>query len=647
MESKANNTSIKATDQFKLDFLLCPYCKINIPYIAIMRINNEFKAKVFCCCIKTIKYLNLTEFYSMIKSLPLPSNNKCSNNHPDEKEPFYCPNCLKWYCTSCLNSHSQQHLNHSLILNIEVNIICHHNSKYEAYCHQCQINICKECRLDHNNHEVASIAQLDLYRFNNEREKIALIMQTLEKNANEFIEKINIMIQHEFKAKPFENNNSINQCNSKLYYMMTDIKQLYQKTKEVNIMINDIIQIIFNTALTIKDCPNYELAKVVNEFTIDYHELKQTKIKGDLNEYYDNIKQYLNSNIIFNQNSTNSIQTVLSLHKHIVYVLIQLTNGQLASGSGDHTIKIWMRLTFICIETLKGHTHYVSCLIELPNAHLASGSYDNTIRIWNMNSYTCIATLSGHLNAVLCFIFLNNNSRLISGSRDNTIKVWDYNDNSDNYMLNKTLELHNDSITALIEHKNRNCFISSSWDNSIIVWDSISLMPLKSLMKHTDSVTCLLNLNIEDNSHANQGLHHRFASGSNDTTIFIWNINDFSSIQLKGHSNAINYMLQLSNGQLVSVSNKEIKIWNLSTFENIFTISSELSNVINCIAELQNNKLAFSCLDKGISLWDLKMGRFITRIENRQNGIKSMMMVNKCELAVCSFNNITIWTIAD
>ncbi|RNA21377.1 vegetative incompatibility WD repeat [Brachionus plicatilis] len=63
-----------------------------------------------------------------------------------------------------------------------------------------------------------------------------------------------------------------------------------------------------------------------------------------------------------------------------------LKNGDLASGSGDKTIKIWNKNNFNLKNTLNGHSNDILCLAVLKNGDLASGSQDETIRIWNTNS---------------------------------------------------------------------------------------------------------------------------------------------------------------------------------------------------------------------------------------------------------------------
>ena len=93
-----------------------------------------------------------------------------------------------------------------------------------------------------------------------------------------------------------------------------------------------------------------------------------------------------------------------TLRGHIgsLLCLQMLHSGQLVSGSGDKTIKIWDTTAGICLKTFQGHTNFVSCLQMLPSGQLASGSWDKTIKIWNTTTGTCLKTLQGHTGYVHC-----------------------------------------------------------------------------------------------------------------------------------------------------------------------------------------------------------------------------------------------------
>ena len=63
-------------------------------------------------------------------------------------------------------------------------------------------------------------------------------------------------------------------------------------------------------------------------------------------------------------------------------------------------------------------------LTLVSNGALASGSEDGTIRIWNLNTNSLIKTLYGHTNKVRCLEALEDDNYLASGSEDTIIIIW-------------------------------------------------------------------------------------------------------------------------------------------------------------------------------------------------------------------------------
>ncbi len=59
-----------------------------------------------------------------------------------------------------------------------------------------------------------------------------------------------------------------------------------------------------------------------------------------------------------------------------------LENDELASGSGDRTIKIWNLNTGKLVRTIQGHESSVGALVALKNGKFASGSFDHNIKVW-------------------------------------------------------------------------------------------------------------------------------------------------------------------------------------------------------------------------------------------------------------------------
>jgi WD40 repeat protein len=117
----------------------------------------------------------------------------------------------------------------------------------------------------------------------------------------------------------------------------------------------------------------------------------------------------------------------LTGHSSSVFSVSFSPDGKtLASGSADHTIRMWDLGSQKETATLMGHSLVVSSVAFSPDGKtLASGSTDNTIRLWDIQSQKDTATLTGHSDYVTSVAFSPDGKTLASGSRDHTIRLWD------------------------------------------------------------------------------------------------------------------------------------------------------------------------------------------------------------------------------
>ena len=98
----------------------------------------------------------------------------------------------------------------------------------------------------------------------------------------------------------------------------------------------------------------------------------------------------------------------------------------LASGSEDHTIRLWDAATGDLKGTLTGHTESVYSVAFSPDGRtLASGSRDNTTRLWDATTGAHQRTLTGHTYWVRSVAFSPDGRTLASGSIDGTVLLWE------------------------------------------------------------------------------------------------------------------------------------------------------------------------------------------------------------------------------
>lgn len=113
----------------------------------------------------------------------------------------------------------------------------------------------------------------------------------------------------------------------------------------------------------------------------------------------------------------------------------------LASASNDTTIKLWDVSSSRLLLTLHGHNHTVFSVAFSPNDKLlASGGVDKTVRLWDVASGQELFTLFGHTSWVFSVAFSPDGRLLASGSKDKTIKLWEITSGRE---LSTLLEINN------------------------------------------------------------------------------------------------------------------------------------------------------------------------------------------------------------
>jgi hypothetical protein len=82
----------------------------------------------------------------------------------------------------------------------------------------------------------------------------------------------------------------------------------------------------------------------------------------------------------------------------------------------EHPDIVWIR---------GGHTQHVYSVVFSPDGRLlASGSTDHTIKLWRVSDGSLVRTLAGHTHGVFSVVFSPDGRLLASGSGDKTIKLW-------------------------------------------------------------------------------------------------------------------------------------------------------------------------------------------------------------------------------
>ena len=122
---------------------------------------------------------------------------------------------------------------------------------------------------------------------------------------------------------------------------------------------------------------------------------------------------------------TRASSTLEGHSEAILSVAFSPDGKNLASGSGDTTVRIWDLMTETPMYTCEGHKHWVLFVSFSPDCkRIASGGMDHNILLWNTETGTQLGKpLKGHKNFVTSIsweplIASSPSNRMASSSKD-------------------------------------------------------------------------------------------------------------------------------------------------------------------------------------------------------------------------------------
>ncbi|CAM1503379.1 Fc.00g081550.m01.CDS01 [Cosmosporella sp. VM-42] len=311
----------------------------------------------------------------------------------------------------------------------------------------------------------------------------------------------------------------------------------------------------------------------------------------------------------------NACLQTLEGHSDWVNSVAFSADGQrLASGSDDHTIKVWDAATGACLQTLEGHSSSVnSVAFSADGQRLASGSYDRTTKVWDAATGACLQTLEGHSDWVNSVAFSADSQRLASGSDDRTIKVWD----AATGVCLQTLEGHSSWVNSVAFSADGQRLASGSYDHTIKVWDAATGACLQTLEGHSSSVRSV----------AFSADGQRLASGSYDRTIKVWDAATGACLQtLEGHSDWVNSVAFSADSQRLASGSGDhtIKVWDAATGACLQTLEGHSSSVRSVAFSADSQRLASGSDDRTIKVWDAATGACLQTLEGHSDWVNSV-----------------------
>jgi WD40 repeat protein len=233
----------------------------------------------------------------------------------------------------------------------------------------------------------------------------------------------------------------------------------------------------------------------------------------------------------------------------------------------------------------KEHKRRINCLIKLSNGNIASGGQDTTIKIWDIEKKDLITTLEGHTSMIWEIGELKGN-KLISGGDDRLSKIWDLKTKKGEDFC-KT----NNHISGIAILKNNKVIIASG--------KNIFLYDLQTKQQESFLDIAVWSLKVLSNGDV--------ACGLGNGLLYTITVTDEILIKTKfprGHNKTINFIIELDNHKIVTSSDEnDLILWDPQDPESIYFLKGH-TDIVTSLCFISGTRFASASRDKTLKIWE-------------------------------------------
>ena len=276
----------------------------------------------------------------------------------------------------------------------------------------------------------------------------------------------------------------------------------------------------------------------------------------------------------------------------------------IASGSGDHTVKLWDVATKTNTATLSSDMPVRSVAFS-PDGTLAAGLEDGTIELWDAATKTNTATLAG--GSMIYSVAFSPDGTLAAGL-DGSVQLWDVATETN------TATLSWDMPVRSVAFSPDGTLAAGMEDGSVQLWD-VATNNIVTLSGH--------EANIFSVAFSPDGT--TVASGAADGSVKLWNVATATSttLHIRWQVGSVAFSPDGATLAVATSDNGTVQLWDVATETNIATFSGHAAWVHSVAFSPDGTMLASASFDKTVQLWDVsewKRAKRLARAEE-QSGL--------------------------
>jgi WD40 repeat protein len=293
----------------------------------------------------------------------------------------------------------------------------------------------------------------------------------------------------------------------------------------------------------------------------------------------------------------------LSRHSRAVNGIAFSPDGQRLVTAGDDETKVWDAISGMELFALSGpNSGSRSASFSADGQYILTARYDQTARTWDAATGHELLTLSGHTFAVMSAAFASDGQRVVTGGWDSTVRLWQ----TKTATQLRILPGHSDPVRSVAFSPDGRRIVSGSDDQTARVWDCATGQELVSFEGHAAPV-----LSVVFSSDGQNVL-----SAGADLSARLWNATTGKQLLiLKGHTRPVTSAALSPDGKLILTGSEDntAKLW--ASVDPQVVLKAHLARINSAAFSPDGQRIATGSDDKTVRIWAVSDGQPLQTVE--------------------------------